>query len=170
MNLSTTVITYRPIGVIGSEHVSPEKTPIQPAYAKGCKGEAHILPEFADGLRDLEGFSHIYLVYHFHQAGPAKMIVRPFLQDIERGVFATRASCRPNAIGLSVVELVRREGNVLHLDGVDILNGTPLLDIKPYTAKFDCIKTIRNGWQDDVDDTTAHRRGRRGYRGGIETS
>jgi tRNA-Thr(GGU) m(6)t(6)A37 methyltransferase TsaA len=170
MNLSTAVITYSPIGVIRGEHVSPEKTPIQPAYANGCRGEAHMLPEFADGLRDPEGFSHIYLIYHFHQAGPAKMIVRPFLQDIERGVFATRASCRPNAIGLSVVELVRREGNVLHLDGVDIFDGTPLLDVKPYTAKSDCTRTTRNGWQDDVDDTTAHRRGRRGYLGGIETS
>jgi tRNA-Thr(GGU) m(6)t(6)A37 methyltransferase TsaA len=170
MNLSTTVTTYSPVGVIRSEHVSPEKTPIEPGYAKGCKGEAHILPELADGLHDLEGFSHIYLIYHFHQAGPAKLIVRPFLQDIEREVFATRASCRPNAVGLSVVELVRREGNVLHLDGVDILDGTPLLDVKPYTAKSDCIQTTRNGWQDDVDDTTAHQRGRRGYGGGIETS
>jgi tRNA-Thr(GGU) m(6)t(6)A37 methyltransferase TsaA len=170
MNLNTTVITYSPIGVIRSDHVSADKTPIQPAYAKGCKGQADIFPEFADGLRDLEGFSHICLIYHFHQAGPAKLVVKPFLQDTERGVFATRAPCRPNPIGLSVVELVRREGNVLHLDGVDILDGTPLLDVKPYTAKFDCIQTTRNGWQDEIDDTTAHRRGRRGYRGGIETS
>lgn len=96
--------------------------------------------------------------------------MKPFLQEIERGVFATRAPCRPNTIGLSVVELVRREGNVLHLDGVDILDGTPLLDVKPYTAKFDCIQTTRNGWQDDVDDTTASQRGRRGYRDGMETS
>jgi tRNA-Thr(GGU) m(6)t(6)A37 methyltransferase TsaA len=169
MDLSKTSITYRAIGVIRSENVSAETTPIQPVYAKGCKGQAAIFPEFADGLRDLEGFSHVYVIYHFHQAGPAKLIVKPFLQDIERGVFATRAPCRPNAIGLSVVELVRREGNVLHLDGVDILDGTPLLDIKPYTAKFDCIETTRNGWQDGIDDTTAHQRGRRGYRKGMES-
>ena len=158
-----TAITYRPIGVIRSEHVAAEETPIQSAYAKACKGQAEVFPEFASGLRDLEGFSHVYLIYHFHQAGPAKLMVKPFLQDIERGVFSTRASCRPNAVGLSIVELVRREGNVLHLDGVDILDATPLLDIKPYTAKFDCIKTARNGWQDEVDEETARRRGRRGY-------
>jgi tRNA-Thr(GGU) m(6)t(6)A37 methyltransferase TsaA len=158
-------ITYRPIGVIRSEHVAAEETPIQPAYAKGCQGRAEVFPEFAPGLRDVEGFSHIYLIYHFHKAGPAKLAVKPFLQDIERGVFATRAPSRPNAVGLSIVELVSREGNVLHLDGVDILDGTPLLDIKPYTAKFDRFETARNGWQDEVDEKTAKRRGRRGYIG-----
>jgi tRNA-Thr(GGU) m(6)t(6)A37 methyltransferase TsaA len=163
--MNEAVITYHPIGVIRSEHVAAEQTPIQPAYAKGCKGRAEVFPEFASGLRHLEGFSHVYLIYHFHQAGPAKLLVKPFLQDVERGVFATRAPCRPNAIGLSVVELVRREGNVLHLDGVDILDGTPLLDIKPYTAKFDRFETSRNGWQDEVDEETARRRGRRGYIG-----
>jgi len=161
--MNQTSVTYRPIGVIRSEHVAAEQTPIQPAYAQGCKGRAEIFPEFTQGLSDLEGFSHVYLIYHFHQAGPAKLLAKPFFQDVERGVFATRAPCRPNAIGLSVVELVRRDGNVLHLDGVDILDGTPLLDIKPYTAKFDCIATARNGWQDEVDEETARRRGRRGY-------
>jgi tRNA-Thr(GGU) m(6)t(6)A37 methyltransferase TsaA len=161
-----TAITYRPIGVIRSEHVAAQETPIQPAYAKGCKGRAEVFPEFASGLRDLEGFSHVYLIYHFHRAGPAKLMVKPFLQDIERGVFATRAPCRPNAVGLSIVELVRREGNVLHLDGVDILDGTPLLDIKPYTAKFDRFETARNGWQDEVEEEAARQRGRRGYKGG----
>lgn len=160
-----TAITYRPIGVIRSEHVAAEETPIQPAYAKGCKGRAEVFPEFAAGLRDLDGFSHLFLIYHFHQAGPAKLLVKPFLQNVERGVFATRAPCRPNAVGLSIVELVRREGNALHLDGVDILDGTPLLDIKPYTAKFDRFETARNGWQDEVDEKTARRRGRRGYFG-----
>jgi tRNA-Thr(GGU) m(6)t(6)A37 methyltransferase TsaA len=161
MGMNDDVITYRPIGVIRSEHLAAEDTPIQPVYAKGCKGRAEVLPQFAEGLRDLEGFSHIYLIYHFHRAGPAKLVVKPFLQDVERGVFATRAPSRPNAIGLSVVELVRREGNVLHLDGVDVLDGTPLLDIKPYTAKFDQFETTRNGWQDDVDEETARQRGRR---------
>jgi tRNA-Thr(GGU) m(6)t(6)A37 methyltransferase TsaA len=155
-------ITYKFIGVIHSEHFAAEKTPIQPAYAKGCKGRAEIFPEFAEGLRDLEGFSHVYLLYHLHQAGPVSLVVKPFLQDAERGVFATRSPCRPNPIGLSIVELVRRDGNVLYLDGVDILDGTPLLDIKPYTAKFDYIETTRNGWQDDVDEETARLRGRRG--------
>lgn len=159
------VITYRPIGVIRSDHLLEEQTPIQPAYASGCTGRAEIFPEFAEGLRDLEGFSHIYLVYHFHRCGPSRLLVKPFLQDVLRGVFATRAPCRPNAVGLSVVKLVRREGDILHLDHVDILDSTPLLDIKPYTAKFDRIDPTRNGWQDEVDEETAGRRGRRGYIG-----
>jgi tRNA-Thr(GGU) m(6)t(6)A37 methyltransferase TsaA len=165
--MNEAIITYKPIGVIRSEHLVAEETPIQTAYAKGCKGQAEIFPEFAEGLRDLEGFSHVYLIYHLHLAGPAKLMVRPFLQDVERGVFATRAPCRPNAIGLSVVELVCREGNVLHLDGLDILDGTPLLDIKPYTAKFDRFDTTRNGWQDEISEETAQHRGRRGFKGDV---
>jgi tRNA-Thr(GGU) m(6)t(6)A37 methyltransferase TsaA len=157
------LVTYTPIGVIHSEHHVPEETPIQPVYARGCPGQAEVFPKFAAGLRDLDGFSHIFLIYHFHQAGPAKLLVKPFLQDIERGVFATRAPCRPNAVGLSIVELVRREGNVLYLDGVDILDGTPLLDIKPYTARFDRFTTTRNGWQDEVDEETVRKRASRGY-------
>jgi tRNA-Thr(GGU) m(6)t(6)A37 methyltransferase TsaA len=163
--MTNSVITYKPIGVIRSEHVVQDRTPIQPAYASGCEGRVEVFPEFAEGLRDLEGFSHIYLVYHFHQSGPPRLVVKPFLQDIERGVFATRATCRPNSIGLSIVELVCREANVLHISNVDILDGTPLLDIKPYTAKFDRIDTTRNGWQDEVDEETARQRGRRGYSG-----
>jgi tRNA-Thr(GGU) m(6)t(6)A37 methyltransferase TsaA len=158
-------VTFRYVGVIRSEHVNEEQTPIQPAFARGCTGQVEVYPEFEEGLRDLDGFSHLYLIYHLHRAGPAKLLVKPFLQDAERGVFATRAPCRPNAVGLSIVELVRREGNVLHLDGVDILDGTPLLDIKPYTARFDTIETTRNGWHDEIDEETARRRGRRGHIG-----
>lgn len=163
--MTETAIIYRPIGLIRSEHTVAEKTPIQPVYAQGCPGRAEVFPEFADGLMDLDGFSHVYLIYSFHRAGPARLSVKPFLQDVERGVFATRAPCRPNPIGLSIVRLLRREGNVLHLDGVDILDGTPLLDIKPYIARFDHIETTRNGWQDEVDEETARRRGRRGHAG-----
>jgi tRNA-Thr(GGU) m(6)t(6)A37 methyltransferase TsaA len=156
-----TAIPYRPIGVIRSGHPVTDQTPIQPVYAKGCKGEVEVYPEFAEGLRDLEGFSHVYLVYHFHRSGPARLVVKPFLQDVERGVFATRAPCRPNPIGLSIVELTGRKGNVLQINRVDIIDGTPLLDIKPYTARFDHVETVRNGWQDSVDEETARRRGRR---------
>ena len=158
-------ITFQPIGIIRSEHRVARQTPIQPAYAKGCRGEVELFPQFAGGLRDLEGFSHLYLIFHFDRAEPAKLIVKPFLQDVERGVFSTRAPCRPNAIGLSIVELISIEGHILHLDSVDILDGTPLLDIKPYSAKFDRIATTRNGWQDEVDEETARRLGRREYDG-----
>nr|WP_321465372.1 tRNA (N6-threonylcarbamoyladenosine(37)-N6)-methyltransferase TrmO [uncultured Desulfobulbus sp.] len=161
MNLFS--ITFSPIGVIRSEHTVAKQTPIQPTYAKGCRGRAEILPEFCQGLQDLAGFSHIYIVTHLHQAEPPKLVVKPFLQDVPRGVFSTRAPCRPNAIGLSIVELVGIEGTTLLLDGVDILDGTPVLDIKPYCAKFDLIEHTRNGWQDEVDQATAQKRGLRDY-------
>ena len=156
-------VQYSLIGIIHSEHIAADKTPIQPVYAKGCKGRAEILPEFAKGMRDLEKFSHIYLIYHFHRSSYVKLTVKPFLQDIERGLFSTRAPCRPNPIGLSIVRLVKIEGTTLYLEDMDILDGTPLIDIKPYTARFDCIATTRNGWQDAVDETTARKRGARGY-------
>jgi tRNA-Thr(GGU) m(6)t(6)A37 methyltransferase TsaA len=164
--MSVNAVTYEPIGVIRSEHLVPAETPIQPIYAKGCTGRVEVFPALEEGGQDLDGFSHIYLVYHMHKAGPAQLVVRPFLDDAQRGVFATRAPCRPNAIGLSIVKLVRREGNVLYVDGLDVLDGTPLLDIKPYVTKFDCIEGTRNGWQDALDETSSERRGRREYRGG----
>jgi tRNA-Thr(GGU) m(6)t(6)A37 methyltransferase TsaA len=157
-------ILYWTIGIIHSEHTIAENTPIQPVYAKGCKGYVELYPEFVEGLRDLSDFSHIYLIYHFHKSQQVKLIVKPYLQDAYRGIFSTRAPFRPNPIGLSVVELLGIEGNILHLDGVDILDGTPLLDIKPYTAKFDLHKVKKNGWQDEVDEHTAQKRGKRGYK------
>ncbi len=166
MDSITDTITFKPIGVIRSEHVEARRTPIQPIYAKGCKGRVEIFPEFAEGLSDLQGFSHIYLIFHFNQAGPVQLVVKPFLQDIARGVFATRTPCRPNGIGLSIVELIGREGNVLLLDGVDILDGTPLLDIKPYSARFDRLENTRNGWQDEVDEESAQGLGLREYKSG----
>lgn len=156
-------IVFSPIGIIRSEHQEAGRTPIQPIYARDCPGRVELFPQFAEGLRDLAGFSHLYLLYHFDRATPARLRVKPFLQDVERGVFATRAPCRPNSIGLSIVELIAVEGLVLHLNGVDILDRTPLLDIKPYTARFDRIALTRNGWQDEVDDATAGRLGRRAY-------
>jgi tRNA-Thr(GGU) m(6)t(6)A37 methyltransferase TsaA len=106
-------ITLAPIGVIRSEHTLAAATPIQPVFAKGCRGRAEIFSEYADGLRDLEGFSHIYLIYVFDRAHTSKLLVRPFLDDQVRGVFATRAPTRPNPIGLSIVELVGIEGNTV---------------------------------------------------------
>jgi tRNA (adenine37-N6)-methyltransferase len=161
---STGGILYQPIGVIRSIHTVPERTPAQPGYAQGCTGRAELLPEYAEGLRDLDGFSHIILIYHFHRAGPSQMTFTPFLHDREHGLFSTRAPNRPNPIGLSIVELTGREGPVLHLDRVDVLDGTPLLDVKPYVGRFDCFPDTRGGWQDEVDEETAQKRGLRGYR------
>ena len=158
-------ILFRPIGIIHSKHTCPDKTPIQPVYAKGCKGTAEIHPLYVQGLKDLEGFSHIYLIYYFHRAEPMRLILKPFLQDESRGIFATRASCRPNPIGFSIVKLIERQGNMLMLEDVDILDQTPLLDIKPYSAKFDRIDGCRSGWQDQVEDEVAKIRGKRGYDG-----
>ena len=155
------VITLHPIGVIHSPHKKAEETPIQPVYARGVKGVAEIFPQYADGLRDLEGFSHIYLIYHFHKAKCTRLIVKPFLEDSPHGVFATRAPCRPNPVGFSVVRLVKVEGNVLHLEDVDVLDGTPLLDIKPYIPRFDYRENVRCGWQEGVEEETAQVLGRR---------
>lgn len=156
-------VTYRVIGVIHSVHSRLEETPIQPIFAPSCSGRVEVLPEFAAGLRDIERFSHIYLLYHFHRVSEVRILTKPFLQDKEHGIFATRAPCRPNPIGISIVKLVGREGNVLLIEGADILDGTPLLDIKPYTRRFDNIATQRNGWQDEVDDTIAERLACREY-------
>lgn len=157
------IIVYRPIGVIRSEHTEAGKTPIQPVFAPECRGRVELEPEYADGLLDLDGFSHIYLVYHFDQVESARLRVKPFMQDRTHGIFATRAPNRPNAIGLSIVQLERIEGSVLHFRGADILDGTPLLDIKPYTARFDMMSATRNGWQEQVGEDAAHQLGRREY-------
>ncbi|MCK9484758.1 MAG: tRNA (N6-threonylcarbamoyladenosine(37)-N6)-methyltransferase TrmO [Candidatus Marinimicrobia bacterium] len=154
-------VSFRPIGIIHSQHQNTERIPIQPVYAGDCQAQVEIFPKFADGLRDLDGFSHIYLIYHFHRVGAAKLLVKPFLQDVERGVFATRSPNRPNPIGLSIVELIRRDGNILHIKGADILDGTPLLDIKPYIKRFDRIDTSCDGWQEEIDEATAQMKGRR---------
>ncbi len=162
MNESS-IVVYEPIGVIRSEHTEARKTPIQPVFARDCKGRAELKPEYLRGLLDLNEFSHIYLIYHFDQVESAKLCVKPFMEDRVHGIFATRAPNRPNAIGLSIVQLESIEGNVLHFRGADILDGTPLLDIKPYTARFDCVVNTRNGWQDQVQEEAAQQLGRREY-------
>jgi len=139
-------ISYRPIGVIRSPYKETEGTPIQTTGAKGVGGTVEILPECAEGLKDLDGFSHIILIYHFHLSKGYSLTVKPFLDDAPRGVFATRAPKRPNAIGLSVVRLVKIEGATLHIEDVDIVDSTPLLDIKPYVPEFDGKKAERIGW------------------------
>jgi tRNA-Thr(GGU) m(6)t(6)A37 methyltransferase TsaA len=154
-------VVFRPIGVIRSEHRAPEQTPIQPVCAPGHAGRVEVFDEFAEGLDDLEGFSHIYLVYVFDRARPAPLKVVPYLDDVPRGVFATRSPSRPNPIGLSLVRLVERRGAVLLVEDVDILDGTPLLDIKPFVARFDARPDTRAGWTEAVDERTFRRRGER---------
>lgn len=156
-------IVFHQIGIINSPHTNLAEIPIQPVFAKGIQGTVTVHPAYADGLKDLDGFSHIYLLYCFHKAKDMKLTVVPYLDDTERGVFATRASCRPNRLGLSLVQLRSVEGNVLCIEDVDILDGTPLLDIKPYIRRFDTRDTVRSGWQERIDDDIAQTRGRRNY-------
>ena len=139
-------IIYEPIGVIRTPFPEPKGTPIQPRAARGVRGRVELFPRYAEGLCDLEGFSHVILIYHFHRAGPGRLRVRPFMDDREHGVFATRAPARPNPIGISVVRLLGIEGNVLHVADVDIVDETPLLDVKPYVPQFDAPSGARIGW------------------------
>jgi tRNA-Thr(GGU) m(6)t(6)A37 methyltransferase TsaA len=139
-------ITFRPIGIIHTPFKESKGTPIQPSSGKGVVGTVEVFEQYVQGLRDLDGFSHITLIYHFHLSGPHSLLVTPFMDDKQRGVFATRAPRRPNAIGISVVCLVRVDGNVLHVQDLDIIDGTPLLDIKPYVPGFDQREVWKTGW------------------------
>jgi tRNA (adenine37-N6)-methyltransferase len=140
------LVTFKPIGIIRSPFMDPEGMPIQPSGAQGVAGTVELEQEFSGGLKDLDGFSHIVLVYHFHLSRGYSLEVKPFLDDVLRGVFATRAPRRPNAVGLSVVRLLGIEGSTLHIQDVDIVDGTPLLDIKPHVPEFDCRQAARIGW------------------------
>ncbi len=139
-------IMYKPIGVVHSSFKEPEGTPIQPAGAKAINGTVEIFPEYAEGLKDVEGFSHIILIYHFHLSRRAPLKVKPYMDNEMRGVFATRSPSRPNPIGISVVQLIKIENNILHIQDVDIVDGTPLLDIKPHVPEFDIREAVRIGW------------------------
>ncbi len=144
------IVEFRPIGVIRTPFTEVSGMPIQPAGAEGVKGRIEMLPEFVEGLRDLDGFSHITLLYHLHRAKEARLTVVPFMDTVPRGVFATRAPRRPNAIGLSTVKLVSIEGGVISIENIDVLDGTPLLDIKPYFPEFDERTDVRLGWLEDA--------------------
>lgn len=158
-----------PIGVVHSENTDPKTTPIQPVCAEGSPGRIEIFPQYVEGLDDVEGFSHLHLIYWLHRmaelakslpgASPLKVV--PFLDDVPRGVFATRAPVRPNALGLSVVRLVERRGAELLVEDLDVLDGTPLLDIKPYVEGFDLRVGTRGGWTERVSSETFLRRGER---------
>ena len=140
-------ILYEPIGVIRSPFSEPKGMPIQAAYASGALGHIEMLPQYEVGLKDLEGVSHVFLLYDFHHSNGYSLTVEPFLDRSPRGVFATPAPKRPNSIGLSVVRLQRIEGYTLYIEDVDVLDGTPLLDIKPYVPQSDSRgEPVTIGW------------------------
>jgi len=139
-------INYEPIGIIKTPHKTKNGMSIQSRAAKGIKGIITIKRKFSEGLEDLDGFSHIYLIYHFHKSKHYTLKTKPFLDDKSHGVFSTRAPQRPNSIGISVVKLNSIKDNVLEIEDIDILNGTPLLDIKPYIPDFDIHEVRKIGW------------------------
>ena len=139
-------ISYKPIGIIHSPFKKPLGTPIQPTAAESICGTVEIFPEYAEGLKDIEGFSHIILLYHFHLSKRSQLLLKPFLDNKVHGVFAVRAPNRPNPIGISVVRLIGREGNLINICNVDIIDGTPLLDIKPYIPELDMRQVTKKGW------------------------
>jgi len=140
-------ISLKTLGIIYSEFIKVEGTPIQPTASKDSEGKIVIFDEFVEGLKDIEGFSHIILLYYFNQLiRKHSLTVKPFLDDEVHGVFATRAPNRPNPIGLSIVRLTAVDGNTLYVSDIDIINKTPLLDIKPYIPEFDHRDKCKTGW------------------------
>ena len=141
-------MNLEPIGVIHTPFREAAGTPIQPRAAKGARGTVEVFEPFAAGLRDLDGFDRVWLVYWFDRSAAPKLVVTPYLDDQPRGLFATRAPCRPNPIGMSPVRLLGIEGRVLSVEDGDMLDGTPLIDVKPYSPHFDCFPEARSGWLD----------------------
>jgi tRNA (adenine37-N6)-methyltransferase len=138
----------KPIGVIRTPFAEGDAIPIQPAFSQAV-GRVEVFPEYGEGLDDIDGFSHIILLYALHRSSGYALRVKPFLDHHQRGIFATRHPQRPNPIGLSVVRLVARRGSMLEVEGIDVLDGTPLLDIKPYVPEFDSKADARAGWYED---------------------
>lgn len=135
-----------PIGIIHSPFTSKEMCPIQPLYAADAVGRVEIFREYEAGLKDIETFSHIFLLYQFDRAGEVELVRETFLDDEPHGIYASRHPCRPNGIGMSIVKLIGREDNMLVIEGVDVLDSTPLIDIKPYVPRFDSIDSASEGW------------------------
>ena len=151
-------ITYLPIGIIYTPYQDPEGIPIQPSGAVGIRGQVEVFPEYEAGLKDLDGFSHIILVYDFHRSKGFNLQVVPFMDSELRGVFATRAPKRPNSIGLSVVRLLKVKSRILYIENVDIVDATPLLDIKPYVPEFDQQVSVRTGWLKEAGKTVSKKK------------
>ena len=138
--------TATSIGIIHTPFSDKDEAPVQGALQPEAEGVVEVFTEFAPALQDIEGFTHLYLLYHFDRAGEIRVVRPTFLDDAPHGIFASRHPCRPNGIGLSVVRLVAREENRLVVAGIDVLDGTPLLDIKPYIPRFDCRPEASEGW------------------------
>jgi tRNA-Thr(GGU) m(6)t(6)A37 methyltransferase TsaA len=139
-------ICYHPVGVVRSPYTRLEGMPLQSVAGHEVRGQIEIRSDLAPGLKDLDGFSHLHVVAHLHRGAPGGLEVVPFLDDTVRGIFATRSPRHPNPIGLSVVRLLSVSGPVLEIAGLDLLDGTPVLDIKPYVPKFDSFAAERTGW------------------------
>ncbi len=139
-------IIFDPIGIVHTPFKKPKDTPIQPRKSGGAEGIIEIYNEYVPALDDLDGFSHIYLLFHLHLSKGYELKVVPFLDNQKRGLFSTRAPRRPNQIGLSIVQLLRIESNILYIKDIDLIDGTPLLDIKPYVHTFDEQTDIKIGW------------------------
>jgi tRNA-Thr(GGU) m(6)t(6)A37 methyltransferase TsaA len=155
-------IEMAPIGLLHTPHKTPKGAPIQPSGARGVAGKAQIFEPYRAGLKDLDGFSHVLLLYYCHLVKPFNLLVTPFLDNTARGLFATRAPSRPNSIGLSLVRLVRVEDDTLHLMDVDMVDGSPLLDIKPFVGGFDMPSKddpVRTGWLDGLAKNAARQKG-----------
>ncbi|MCD6347405.1 MAG: tRNA (N6-threonylcarbamoyladenosine(37)-N6)-methyltransferase TrmO [Bacteroidales bacterium] len=139
-------IIFKPIGVIHSPFKEPKGTPIQPTAAKGIKGTIELFKEYTEGLKDLSDFTYIFVLYQFHLSKKSSLTVVPFMDTRTHGLFSTRAPNRPNQIGISIVELISIKENILEIQDVDIVDGTPLIDIKPYVPEFDIREASKKGW------------------------
>jgi len=144
-------ITLKPIGIIHTPFDRKETCPIQGVCSKDTWGTIEVFSKHAPGLKDIEGFSHLYLLYYFDRAGDIEYVRPTFLDDEPHGIYASRHPCRPNGIGMSIVKLIKRRKNRLEVEGVDVLNQTPLLDIKPYIPRFDVFETATEGWFADKE-------------------
>ena len=144
-----------PIGIIHTPFKCKKDTPIQPFKSKAF-GKVEVFKKYEEGLSDVEGFSHVLLIYRFHKSRGYKLKTRPFLDKCDRGIFSCRYPRRPNQIGISIVKLVRRDKNILTVKHVDMLDGTPLLDIKSYNPYFEPKKGIKVGWYKNVMNAVPH--------------
>jgi tRNA (adenine37-N6)-methyltransferase len=151
-------ITYAPIGFFKTPFTEVKGMPIQPIGANDVEGSIEVLPEYSEGLKDLEGFSHVYVLYHLHKIVGFDLMVKPFLDNDRHGIFATRSPKRPNSIGLSVMRLKGIAGNSVFLEGIDVLDRTPVIDIKPYVADFDSCDADRFGWFEGKSANAKHHR------------